>query len=219
MPEPEVHSLESVDRCIEAFHRKTGNHEEACKAFLAELPTLSGPAGFHAYLACIGKAASLGVIDLLDVGRYCHVAQLAMRAWKLSQSENEKTAHPLPPNGNHVDGRKRSGAPGPGHSGTGDQNPSAKNPAWEPKTPYPLPTIGNHSEEESRRIALEALPDFDSQKFIFKELRRLGVSLPSNSHLQKNPVEALYYCALAKNYVDQMRFADSGPSQQPAQAA
>ncbi|HKF45877.1 MAG TPA: hypothetical protein VKB38_00870 [Terracidiphilus sp.] len=221
MPEFEVQ--ESVNRCVEAF-RCEHNHDEACKAFLAELPTLSGPAGFHAFLACIGKAVALGVIDLLDVGRYCHVAQIAMRAWKLAQSESEKTAHPLPPNGNLF---QRRGAPGPSHLGTGEGRQTPNRPSEPPQNRHPLPPNGNLSHNEALRIAVEALPGFDMQKMIFKTLRQNGMSLPSNSHLRKNPLEALYYCSQAVPYFTDPPSAGPGidpnpglmPPQQQIQAA
>jgi len=204
---------ESVNRCVQAFHRQRGDHDLACQSFLAELPILSGPAGVHAYLACIGKALALGVIDLLDIGRYCHVAQLAMRAWKLSQDtpglshsqtrEGCRTARPSPTKGNHSESEKRSDVPAPSRLGTREGCDG-------PENPHPLPTNSNHLEEESNQIATPPLPDFETQKAIYKSLRQQGLSLPSNSHLLKNPIEAMIYCNMAGAFIGQQPLTD-GP--------
>ncbi len=93
---PDVYT-ETIERCAAAYHRVRAelkkdaiyfedqeNNHKAFLAFAAELPVLRDPDSFQLYVACIGKAAGIGAIDIVDVGRFCHIAQTAMSIWKLA---------------------------------------------------------------------------------------------------------------------------------------
>ncbi|HKF49156.1 MAG TPA: hypothetical protein VKB38_17490 [Terracidiphilus sp.] len=129
---------------------------EASLAYLSNLPIVFDPPSFQLYIACISHGASIGAIDPSDIGRYCHLAQTAMSAWKLAHPDRkqQKGRHPLPPNGNHEVAEERSGdrsgAPGPSHLGTGEGNLPAEQ-ANEPEEEYPLPPRGNLFEDDERK--------------------------------------------------------------------
>ncbi|HKF49604.1 MAG TPA: hypothetical protein VKB38_19745 [Terracidiphilus sp.] len=254
MPQSDTRTevFNTINRCNEAWNKAKNQpgadedtqQESATWAFLDQLPVLHDPQSFQVYTACIAHGVTLGVIDVVDIGRYGHLVQLAMSTWKLANPDwkNPQKQDPLPPTkGNHEVAEERSGALDPSHLGTREGRQTPTQPSAEPENTHPLPPNGNHSEDEkqlgapgpsplgtregsptadhnhfedeSSRIAASCLPDFDTQKALFKELRRQGFSLPSNSHLQRNPVEALYYCGMAG-----LRF-DGQPSAQANQAA
>ncbi len=121
-PAPDVY-LETIERCAAAYHRvmaempknPTGwareeHQHKAFLAFAAELPVLRDPDSFQLYVACIAKGAGIGAIDVVDIGRFCHIAQTAMSVWKLANltipaaqekervaKKKEEQATPLPP--------------------------------------------------------------------------------------------------------------------------
>src|SRR5215472_8636180 len=154
----------AVQRCNEAWqkvrsqlppdagrHAQADNNELCRWAFLDQLPILCNPESFQTWIACIAQGVVLGVIDLADAGRYCHLAHSAIAAWRLANPPQKKEKHtPLPPpNGNHVEGENHPsapepGAPGPSHLGTRERcrddanHPSAK-PEGTPPPPPPLP--------------------------------------------------------------------------------
>jgi hypothetical protein len=90
---PDVYT-QTIERCAAAYHRVRAelpqgatyfedqeNSHKAFLAFAAELPILRDPDSFQLYVACIGKGAA---IDIVDIGRFCHIAQTAMAVWKLA---------------------------------------------------------------------------------------------------------------------------------------
>ena len=103
IPQPEENTpdvyTQTIERCAAAYHRVR-----------AELPVLRDPDSFQLYVACIGKGAAIGAIDIVDIGRFCHIAQTAMAVWKLAnltipaaqekeraaQEKAQKQATPLP---------------------------------------------------------------------------------------------------------------------------
>jgi hypothetical protein len=106
----------TINACAEAYHyvkaqlapnaghfEQIANHDKACEAFCAHLPILLGLESFQIYLACIGQGAAIGAIDPADMGRYSHLAQVAMSAWKLANltvPEAQNRLDPLPSKGN-----------------------------------------------------------------------------------------------------------------------
>ena len=93
---PDVYT-ETIQRCAAAYRRVRAelaprsipaedqrNNYKAFQAFAAELPVLRDPDSFQLYVACIAKAAGIGAIDIVDIGRFCHIAQTAMSVWKLA---------------------------------------------------------------------------------------------------------------------------------------
>ncbi len=93
---PDVYN-QTIQRCAAAYHRVRAelspraipaedqrNNYKAFQAFAAELPVLRNPDSFQLYIACIAQGAAIGAIDVVDLGRFCHIAQTAMSAWKLA---------------------------------------------------------------------------------------------------------------------------------------
>ena len=114
---------QTIQRCAAAYHRVRAelapraipaedqrNNYKAFQAFAAELPVLRDPDSFQLYVACIAKGAAIGAIDVVDLGRFCHIVQTAMSVWKLAnltipaaqekerlaQEKAQKTGHPPP---------------------------------------------------------------------------------------------------------------------------
>ncbi|MGH9591884.1 MAG: hypothetical protein ACRD5L_02240 [Bryobacteraceae bacterium] len=89
--------MQTIQRCAEAYHHavadmpKDPNHwvrqeylNKGFLAFCAHLPVLCDLAAIQTYIACIGQGAAIGAIDTMDSGRLCHIANVAMGAWKLA---------------------------------------------------------------------------------------------------------------------------------------
>ncbi len=89
--------IQAGQRCAAAYHHVIVDmpknptrwedaeiHQKAFFAYAAELPILCDPASFQLYITCISQGASIGAIDPVDVGRFCHIANTAMSAWKLA---------------------------------------------------------------------------------------------------------------------------------------
>ena len=94
-PDPTL-AMQTMTRCASAyFHieheslpatlsdgQRWEHHQKACEAFRAELPILLGPENFQIYIACIAQGVHIGAIDLLDAGKYTHLTQCAVSAWR-----------------------------------------------------------------------------------------------------------------------------------------
>lgn len=191
--------LHAINRCVQAYldvkaklpkdasySATCDNHENACAAYLSKLPILWDPASFQLYIACIAHGAALGVIDPLDVGRFCHVAQTAISAWKLANltvpakaRKNEKAAQekatPLPPKGNQPE---------------------------------------DNGVDQAIQDALSRLPTFEVQKQHFQLLRSRGQLLPSDPELRDNPLAALHFCQAAEQILRQEALAGNPPPPQ-----
>ncbi|HWE85161.1 MAG TPA: hypothetical protein VG267_09465 [Terracidiphilus sp.] len=221
MPEPEIQDpfrqqiLHAINVCIQAYlgvkaklpsdasySSRQENHEAACSAYLAKLPILCDLASFQFYVACIAHGASIGAVDPVDIGRFCHLAQTAMSAWKLAN-----LIVPAAKNREMQATRNK-------------QNEAD-----------PLPTKGNQVEDRQSLQAASQLPDRKTQMDLYKSLRQRGIPVPSEIDLRNNPLVALYYCDLAQHYLDKLpppydqRGPEPspepapGPQQQPKQAA
>ena len=232
---PEVAA--AINRCAEAYravraqlpkdagyHAGLRNQQIATCAYCAQLPVLHGPASFQIYMACIGSAVGVGAIDIVDVGRYCHIANVAMAAWKLtnltipaaeakerraqarelreqSRELREQERHdrakntPTPPKGNHS-------APGDGLYPSNRDPQAQETHHNEGKSNTPTPTKGNQALiERLREIGRERereiaaqLPDWETQKQYFQKLRERGECIPSDEQLRRNPFQAHYLC-------------------------
>lgn len=87
----------AVNLCVEAYREvraelpkdafqsdNRDNRTKAGGAYLAKLPILCDPRSFQIYISCLSHAAGSGIVDPVDIGRFCHIAQTAMSAWKLA---------------------------------------------------------------------------------------------------------------------------------------
>jgi hypothetical protein len=201
--------LHAINRCIEAYreikaklpenagyHDHRDNHAAASTAYLSKLPILCDLNSFQIYVACIGHAASLGVVDTVDIGRFCHIAQTAMSAWKLANltvpaaQKKEKQAQ-------------------------------EKQNATRSREGTPLPSKGNHPEancsqsfSKELQQALNNLPTFEVQKQHFQSLRNGGMVLPSDSELRDNPLAALHFCQIAEQMLREEALAGNPPPPQ-----
>src|SRR5271157_590467 len=108
--------MKTINRCAEAYHYvraqlppkaahfdKLDNQAKASEAFCSHLPVLLGLESFQIFVACIAQGVAIGAIDPVDIGRYCHLAQTAMTAWKLANltvPEARNRPHPLPTRSN-----------------------------------------------------------------------------------------------------------------------
>ena len=210
MPQPEenTHDLytETIERCAAAYHRVMAEmpkdpsiwvreefQHKAYQAFSAELPILRDPDSFQLYVACIGKAAGIGAIDIVDIGRFCHIAQTAMSIWKLANLT-------IPA----VQEKERL----------------AKEKAQKQATP--LPSKGNQSQVptssqvgDALQYALAHLPRFEVQKQHFQALRNRGMILPCDRELRDNPLAALHFCRMNEELIRQDVLASIPPSPKP----
>ncbi len=203
-PAPDVY-LETIERCAAAYHRvmaempknPTGwareeHQHKAFLAFAAELPVLRDPDSFQLYVACIAKGAGIGAIDVVDIGRFCHIAQTAMSVWKLANltipaaqekeraaKKKEEMATPLPSKGNHPQ----------------------------------VPTSSQVG--DALQYALAHLPMFEVQKQHFQELRNRGMILPCDRELRDSPLAALHFCRMNEELIRQDVLASIPPSPQP----
>ncbi|MFZ0395919.1 MAG: hypothetical protein WCF17_05895 [Terracidiphilus sp.] len=187
---PDVYN-QTIQRCAAAYHRVRAelspraipaedqrNNYKAFQAFAAELPVLRNPDSFQLYIACIAQGAAIGAIDVVDLGRFCHIAQTAMSAWKLANltvpaaQEKERAAK--------------------------------KKEELAQRTATPLPPKGNHPTYIEEREAALSLPDRNMQKELYKSLRLRGIPVPSEKDLRENPLVALYFCDLAANHADEL---------------
>ena len=209
----------TIERCAEAYHRvmaempknlgylgKQEHWQKASIAFCSQLPILLDPPSFQLYIACIARGTAIGAIDVVDAGRFCHIAQTAMSAWKLANiivpaaqarqeaarqkeaREKEKQATPLPSKGNQ----------------------SANS--------------GNVEYANQLQDALDNMPLRKVQHEFFELLRKRGVPIPSNSDLSRDAIATVKYCRLAESIVtaeatyEARRAARSAPKQDPWQA-
>ncbi len=210
MPQPEENTpdvyTETIERCAAAYHRVRAelpggatpyrnqeNNHKAFLAFAAELPVLRDPDSFQLYVACIGKGAAIGAIDIVDIGRFCHIAQTAMAVWKLAnltipaaqekerlaQEKAQKQATPLPSKGNQ------------------SQVPTSSQ-------------VG-----DALQYALAHLPRFEVQKKHFQALRNRGMILPCDRELRDNPLAALHFCRMNEELIRQDVLASIPPSPNP----
>ena len=209
MPQPEENTpdvyTQTIERCAAAYHRVRAelkkdaiyfedqeNKHKAYLAFAAELPVLRDPDSFQLYVACIGKGAAIGAIDIVDIGRFCHIAQTAMSVWKLANltipaaqekeraaKKKEEMATPLPSKGNHPQ----------------------------------VPTSSQVG--DALQYALAHLPMFEVQKQHFQELRNRGMILPCDRELRDSPLAALHFCRMNEELIRQDVLASIPPSPQP----
>lgn len=197
---------QAAQRCAAAYHQVKAqlpkgafswstegeeNQHKAFLAFAAELPLLIDPPSFQLYLTCIGQGVTIGAIDPVDAGRFCHIANTAMAAWKLPNliipaaeakeraAQQKAQKQPFPPE----------------ESFSASQNPS------------PV--------DKDLQFALSQLPGWESQKQQFKSLRKRGISLPSDDELRQNPFAALYFCQTAEWFL--RKDAEAQPASQPVE--
>ena len=179
--------MQATQRCAAAYHRVMANmprdpvyrvreeiRHKAFLAFAAELPVLCDPQSFQLYIACIGQGASIGAIEPGEAGRFCHIAQTAMSAWKL--------ANLIAP---AAQARERAA------------------PHKAQKQPFPSQDSFSAAQntqpvDKELQYALSRLPGWESQKQQFKLLRKRGISVPNDEELRRDPYAALYYCQTAE---------------------
>ena len=179
--------MQAAQRCAAAYHRVRAelpsdpyyhddlrNQHKAFLAFAAELPVLIDPSSFQLYIACIGQGASIGAIEPGEAGRFCHIAQTAMSAWKLANlivpaAQARERAAP----------HKAQEQPFPSQ----DSFPASQN---------------TQPVDKELQYALSRLPGWESQKQQFKLLRKRGISVPNDEELRQDPYAALYYCQTAE---------------------
>ena len=169
--------MKTINRCAEAYHHVKAqlpkatfswsmeaqdNQRHAFQAFTAQLPILYDLESFQLYIACIAQGVAIGAIDVVDAGRFCHIAQTAMSVWKLVNltipaAQKKQKQDPLPPTkGNQPtanEARNAADQPSEDH-----QNPSEP-----PQNPDPLPSKGNHLDIEEIRAAAAPSPASDTQ--------------------------------------------------------
>lgn len=211
MPQPQAATLDraelmkTIQRCAEAYFRvraelppnsipyyDQANNYKASLAFLAQIPVLYDLASFQLYIACIAQGAAIGAIDPADVGRFCHIAQTAISAWKL--------ANLIVPAAQRKEMESEEKA----------------------KYTRPLPTKGNHPQNEETsppteedRQAAASLPDRSTQDALYKSLRQRGIPVPSEINLRRYPLLALYYCDLAQHHLDKLPPMEARPGPTP----
>jgi len=194
--------VNAVNRCIEAYREvraqllensaysaNMDNQEDACRAYLSRLPLLTGPQAFQTYIACISHGASIGAIDPVDVGRFCHIAHTAMAAWKL--------ANPALP---AAQTRERAAR-------EKDQ-----------KQPTPHPSKGNQAEIRGNQIDLRELPGWDQLQQHYQLLRDRGVPLVDDEVLARNPLASALCCDLGEWALKMLSPAGNGSRPQAAPA-
>ena len=211
---------EAINRCVKAFKEVTArlpekpgffdsrdNHTDACRAYLLKLPVLTGPQSFQIYVACVSHGASIGAIDPIDVGRFCHVAQTAMAAWKL--------AHLIVP---AAEAKERAA------KAKEQKEAEEKARKESEKQANPLPSKGNQTEEGSKQVDVRIYPDWPKLQEYYQYLRDKGVPLIEDDYLARNPVAASLCCDVAEwalKQQDQAKAAEPDPTskKEPAHAA
>lgn len=207
-----------VNRCVHAYQEvtarlpkgagytdRTDNHQTASLAYLVKLPILIDPPSFQLYIACIAHAAAIGVIDPVDVGRFCHLAQTAMSAWKLANlivpAAQEKQRQVK---------KKEEEA---------QQHQAKKS----EKQDTPLPSNGNQAGNVSNlqvemalQKAIDHLPRFDVQKQHFHILRNRGHLLPCDAELRDNPLAALHFVRMSEEVIREETRAEIAKQAKPA---
>ena len=118
-------AIKAINRCAQAYFHvlaelapnagpfdRSENREKARQAFLAQLPVLLSPGNFQIFIACIGQGVAIGAIDIVDSGRYCHLALTAMHAWKVAHPQPRWTSRPPSASSNqeHDDQSKEAAA-------------------------------------------------------------------------------------------------------------
>jgi hypothetical protein len=254
MPQPEPENqtptradfIEATQRCAEAYHRvmadmpknvctatEQSHQYKAFLAFAAELPILCDLPSFQLYIACIAKGVAIGAIDPADAGRFCHIAQIAISAWKLAnlvvpaaqakeRAAQQKQPTPLPPKGNHDGVQESQFRPSQPPQDPKQPPQDPKQPPQDPKQPTPLPPKGNHAGEEplpyddwQSLYAATKLPDWETQTELFKSLRDRGIAIPTDEELRGSPIDALRHCERAR-YLEQCAPpTDAPPAPQP----
>jgi hypothetical protein len=220
---------QAIQRCAAVYHRVMADmpkdpsywvrdeiHQKAFLAFAAELPILIDPASFQLYIACIAQGAAIGAIDPIDVGRFCHLAQTAISAWKLANltipatQEKQRQAE-----AKEAQQKQRQAADSAGAA------PGSANSAG----PTPLPSKGNHGKELSNiqvemalQDALRHLPQFEVQKQLFQLLRNHGHLLPCDAELRESPLAALHFCRMAQQIIREETLAETAASANPGPA-
>jgi len=204
--------MRTIQRCAEAYHlvmadmpqhtstcRENEHRYKASLAYCAHLPILCDLASILIYIACVSNGVSIGALEPGEAGRFCHIAQTAMSAWKL--------ANLTVPAALKKEEREAQRTPTPLHKGNQRkdldsqfrQEEPSQCPNMAPKQPTPPPN-GNHPEEEvSRHPDLESLyasgklPDWETQKALFKSLRKRGVEVSPDEELRNEPYAALHF--------------------------
>ncbi len=229
-PDPTL-AMEYLNRCTEAFRRAKQNppanatgdqlwehHQQACAAFRAQLPILLGPENFQIYMACIAQGEVIGAIDRIDLGKFNHLVNTAVAAWRAGQQQlRQQRIHERDQERDQERAEARNQSRNPARQG--DSGGRAAHP--------PTPTKGNQHEDYLSDEARAQLPDRKTQNQLYKELRQRGVAVPSDKSLRENPLVALNFVDLALNHMDQLPPADDGqspiraeqPPQRPANAA
>lgn len=219
---------QTMQRCAEAYHRvivempKNPNiwtrqefQEKAFLAFAAHLPVLINPASFQIYIACIAQGAAIGAIDPMDAGRFCHIAQTAMSAWKLAnltvpaaEAKEREAREKLP--------RAASAVPNPGSKTSSANSPgSACSAASRGENPAAPPSPkGNHPPTLENLYASSKLPSWDVQTAHFSNLRTRGIDIPTDDELRADPAAALHWVETARRYM----LAENAPARPPAEA-
>jgi hypothetical protein len=224
---PSTAFTQTIQRCAAAYHRVMADmprdpdywvrdeiQNKAFLAFAAELPILRDPASFQLYIACIAQGAAIGAIDPIDVGRFCHLAQTAISAWKL--------ANLTIPAAKAKEERDRKNSANPANSASTASTASTANSA-NPAGCTPLPSKGNHGRELSNiqvemalQDALSHLPNFEVQKRFFQLLRNHGHLLPCDAELRDSPLAALHFCRIAEQIIREEALAEAAAPAKPA---
>jgi hypothetical protein len=219
----------AVNRCLNAYHEALDkptqkndffgreHHHQATLAYLGQLPILTGPQSFQLYISCVSHGASVGAIDPVDVGRFCHIANTAMAAWKLANltvpaaRQKEKDAAEKREKSRARDHESRSTDRGSQATDAGTPPPSKGNHQQ---------LEGNQSIEEAILELLENLPTVEVQRQLFQVLRDRNIPMPGNGELRDNPIAALHCVRMAQELLRkealEKAFANDPKRPQPA---
>jgi hypothetical protein len=217
-PDPTL-AMQTMTRCASAyFHiehealpatlsdgQRWEHHQKACEAFRAELPILLGPENFQIYIACIAQGVHIGAIDLLDAGKYTHMAQCAVSAWRAGQQQlRQERQHQRQQElrQERLERQERRDL---------DQQRQS-----EAQNRPPLPAKGNQRADYESAAARALLPDRKTQAQLYKELRQDDFPVPSDRDLRQNPLIALDFCNLAQDHRDHQPPRANATAPQPA---
>jgi hypothetical protein len=204
----------AVNRCLHAYHEALDkprakddyfgreHQHQATLAYLGQLPILTGPQSFQLYISCVSHGASAGAIDPVDVGRFCHIANTAMAAWKLANlvapaaRQKEKEA---------AEKKEKSRSTDRGSQATNADTPP-------PSKGNRKPLEGNQSVEEAVQDLIDNLPTVEVQRQLFQMLRQRNIPLPGNGELRDNPIASLHYVRMAQELLRKEAMEKAFPS-------
>jgi hypothetical protein len=228
-PDPTL-IMQFLQRCTEAYLRIRQSpppnanhdqlwehHQQACMAFRAQLPILIGPENIQIYVACIHQGAAIGAIDLADVGKFNHMANTALAAWRAGQQQLKQQRIQAQDaerqqriQAQDEERQQRMQAQDAERRQRDSERVQREREQWqeERKQHPPTPHASNQEEDYESAQARAQLPDRKTQNQLMKELRRHGVAVPSERDLRANPLVALNFVDLARNHMDELPPAD-----------